>query len=149
MHSKKLIAPLLLENLLRDASPTLKKLIIQSLQETESLDLNALIAPIKNRGGEIYNLKDNSQAKEKTQDGFGIHTYLMSGVTLQISYGDTDVKTFKLKQYEAEEFIRQVNKGTPFPCIKSEANATYIPSNAIKEIRIEEEDVPQDIKSEG
>ena len=149
MNSRKLIAPLLLENLLRDVSPTLKKLIIQSLQETESLDLNALIAPIKHRVGKIYNSNDNSQAKEKTQNGFGIHTYLTSGVNLQIRYGDTDVKNFKLKRYEAEEFILQINKGTSFPCIKGEANSTYIPINTIKEIRIEEEDVPKDVKSEG
>ena len=73
----------------------------------------------------------------------------MSGVTLQIKYGDIDAKTFKLKRYEAEDFLNQVNKGTPFPCIKSSETSTFIPINNITEIRIEEEDDPEDIESKG
>jgi hypothetical protein len=71
----------------------------------------------------------------------------MSGVTLQIKYGDSNVKNFKLKRYEAEEFLHQVNKGESFPCIRSENTCTYIPIKTVTEIRVEEEDVPEDIKS--
>ena len=147
MLSKKLIGPFIMENLLRDVSPTLKRLIIQSLQETESLDLSALIVPLNSPVGKTWSAKDSSQVKEEIQSGFGIRTYLMSGVTLQIKYGDSNVKNFKLKRYEAEEFLHQVNKGESFPCIRSENTCTYIPIKTVTEIRVEEEDVPEDIKS--
>ena len=147
MLSKKLIGPFIMENLLRDVSPTLKRLIIQSLRETESLDLNALIAPLSSPVGKTWSSKDSSQVKDEIQSGFGIRTYLMSGVTLQIKYGDSNVKNFKLKRYEAEEFLHQVNKGESFPCIRSENTCTYIPIKTVTEIRVEEEDVPEDIKS--
>jgi len=149
MLSKKLIGPLLMENLLRDVSPTLKRLIIQSLQETEPLDLNALIAPLSSHVGKTWSSKDSSQVKGEIQSGFGIRTYLMSGVNLQIKYGDDNVKNFKLKRYEAEEFVLQVNTGEAFPCIRSENTCTYIPIKTVTEIRIEEENVTEDIKSEG
>ena len=147
MLSKKLIGPFIMENLLRDVSPTLKRLIIQSLQETESLDLSALIVPLNSPVGKTWSSKDSSQVKEEIQSGFGIRTYLISGVNLQIKYGDSNVKNFKLKRYEAEEFLQQVNKGESFPCIRSENTCTYIPIKTVTEIRVEEEDVAEDIKS--
>ncbi len=149
MLSKKHIGPFIMENLLNDVSPTLKKLIIQSLQETESWGLNVHTAHTKQPVGTSSSSNDSSPVKEKTQSGFGIQKYLMSGVTLQIKYGDIDAKTFKLKRYEAEDFLNQVNKGTPFPCIKSSETSTFIPINNITEIRIEEEDDPEDIESKG
>jgi hypothetical protein len=138
-----------MENLLKDVSPTLKKLIIQNLQETESWDLSALTAHTSFPVGKTSNIDANSPVKEKTQSGLGIQQYLMSGVTLQIKYGDDNVKNFKLKRYEAEDFIQQIQSGEAFPCIRSEETSTYIPIKTVKEIRIEEENVTKDIKSKG
>ncbi len=136
-----------MENLLKDVSPTLKRLIIQNLQETESWDLNALTAHTNFPVGRTSNIDGNSPAKEKIQSGLGIQQYLMSGVTLQIKYGDDNVKNFKLKRYEAEDFIQQIQSGEAFPCIRSEETSTYIPIKTVKEIRIEEENVTEDVKS--
>ena len=68
---------------------------------------------------------------------------------LQIKYGDENVKNFKLKRYEAEDFIQQIQSGEAFPCIRSEETSTYIPIKTVKEIRIEEENVPEVSESKG
>ena len=142
----------LMRDLLSGVSPTLRSFIIKSLQETAPWALSAAIVPSNLSVGTVWSSEDSSQAKEKVQDGSGTHTSQMSGVTLLIKKRMDDdkieTKIFKVSEYEAQDFLSQLNNDVQFPQIQSGGTTTVIPAKSIVEVRIEE-DEPKVSKSQG
>ena len=59
-----------------------------------------------------------------------------------------ETKIFKVSEYEAQDFLSQLNNDGQFPQIQSGGTTTVIPAKSIVEVRIEE-DEPKVSKSKG
>ena len=149
-----LINQYLNERLLEDVLPMSRKSFIKNLQVIGPWGLSAVIVPTRQDAGKTSSLKDNYQAKEETQNGFGTPTSPKSGVTMTIQYKGTDgspiAKIFKISRERADAFIEELNNEIAFPTLKTKGQKVTIPAANITEIRIEEEeDVAKVSKSEG
>ena len=149
-----LINQYLNERLLEDVLPMSRKSFIKNLQVIGPWGLSAVIVPTRQDAGKTSSSKDNYQAKEETQNGFGTPTSPKSGVTMTIQYKGTDgspiAKIFKISRERADAFIEELNNEIAFPTLKTKGQKVTIPAANITEIRIEEEeDVAKVSKSEG
>ena len=59
-----------------------------------------------------------------------------------------EAKIFKVSEYEAQDFLSQLNNDVSFPQIQSGGTTTVIPAKSIVEVRIEE-DEPSLSQSKG
>lgn len=142
-------------NLFNVASPTMKKFIMENLQETAPWALNAVIVPTNMTVGEILSSDDNSQAKAKTQNGYTTPTSQKNGrtdltITLKEDDGQTSHKIFRTSDEDAKDFIDQLNNETEFVTLTTSEKTSYtFPKKAIYNIKSEKEDEPKVSKSKG
>ena len=146
----------LMKDLLEGVSPTMKKFIMENLQETAPWALNAVIVPSNTTVGKILSSEDSSQAKEKIQSGSGTPQSTPSGMKLTITYkGTNDVdpntKVCLVTEEEASKFYAQLDNNYAFPTITTENQEIVIPAKNIIEISLEKEkaDVNKVSKSKG